>query len=138
MNSSTTEKMMRVVGRVHDDAAVARIEKMLKDEGMKDIEVRTCPDFDYWLGGLPEEPVEGLVGECWRWIKYWGSNFGMETSIKKAILEVFSDSPQVLANAIFESTTSYSMHRFEASCLTMMLINESMKECAVAQKGERQ
>lgn len=123
---------MRITGLVKDQEQADRIIQMLADAEMERIEADTCPNFEAWLDELPEEPMKGLADCCLDYIRHWGNgggDYSTEECIKAAITELGSDSPQELADAIFHSVVDYSKSPFEASCLTIDLVEDSMQEC---------
>lgn len=84
-------------------------------------------EYSNWLESLPLEPIEGLADMCWLWIKSWGSGGGnreAETRIKIAIIEYKTDQPQELADVIYKSVAGCCLYPFEASVLTMDVLNE--------------
>lgn len=131
--------MLNIAGLVEDQEAANRIIQMLMDADMEHIQADTCPNFEVWLDDLPEEPMKGLADCCLDYIRHWGNgggDYSTEECIRAAITELGSDSPQELADAIFHSVVDYSKSPFEASCLTIDLVEDSISECECALRKE--
>jgi len=93
---------------------------------------KNCPSFDTWLESLSREPVEGLAEECWVAAKAWSSGSGRKNAAERmqaAVDELGSDTPQALAEAMYHNIANGCIYPFEASVLTMHIIDESLKEC---------
>lgn len=132
--------LMTITGLVDDQEAADRIIQMLMDADMDRIQADTCPNFEVWLDELPEEPMKGLADECWSWIRHWGNgggDYSTECCIQSAITELGSDSPRALADTIFHSVVDYTKTPFEASCLARDIIEESMRECGITLRKEK-
>lgn len=131
--------LMSITGLVDDQKAADRIVQMLMDADMDRIEADTCPNFEVWLENLPQKQMKGLADACWSWIHAWGNgggDYSTEACIESAVMELGSDSPYDLADAIFHSVVDYSKSPFEASCLTRDLVEEAMRECEYALRKE--
>ncbi len=95
---------------------------------------KPCKEYDAWLEGLPKQAVEGLADECAHWIRCWGSgggDYSTEACITEAIRTEHSNCAPEIAVTIFESVANYSKSAFEASILTMEIVNESLRECGM-------
>ena len=78
--------------------------------------------------------IEGLADECAHWIRCWGSgggDYSTEACITEAIRTEHSNCAPEIAVTIFESVANYSKSAFEASILTMEIVNESLRECGM-------
>lgn len=92
---------------------------------------KPCKSYNEWYDSLPHEPIENLADACWLWIKAWGSGGGKreaEIRIKAAIIRAETDNPRELANAIYNSVAGCYIYPFEASDLTMDLLNDCLSE----------
>ena len=109
-----------------------KIREMIDEEDLCMLMARPSKDYVPWLQKLPDAPVAGLADRCWSWIRSWGNGGGdlsTEQCVQAAIEMLKSDSPRALAEAIFDNTANYSKTEFEASCLVMLLMDESLQEC---------
>ena len=116
---------------VDDEADVGTIIYLLDTAGVSDARLRSVTHYGDWKDGLPKEAVPGLSDECLEWIRYWGKgggDYSSEICIRSAIEELMSDIPAELADAIHGSVTDYSKSGFEATGLTIQMINECIEE----------
>ena len=127
-------QMIMITGKTNDPSVVEKLKTMLKEANIEDVLLQTCPNFDEWMKTLPDEPIPGLVNECWSWIRHWGNgggDYSTETQIQEAITELGSDVPKELADAMYCSVAEYSKSPFEASALVMDILTECLADCQV-------
>lgn len=127
--------MLNLASRADDPNVVDCMIQMLADVDMKSLENKTRPNFEAWLGNLSGESMNGLSNYCLDYIHHWGSgggDYSTERSIGTAIEGLQSEVPRDLANAIFRSVVGSGKSRFEASCLTIDLMNDAMQVCRAA------
>lgn len=87
--------------------------------------------YKKWLHALPKEPICGLREECKSWIHHWGNgggDYSTEINVISALDELDSDVPAEISEAICESIGGYCKSMFEASLLTMDIVNDSIRE----------
>lgn len=121
-----------VYGKLNED----KIRELLQSADLSKIAIKTCSNFEEWLETLSDESCPGLADECVHWIRSWGNgggDFSTENCITAGIYEDKSNVPKVLAEVIYNGVADYSKTPFEASCLTMLLMDECLKELGVAQ-----
>lgn len=125
---------LMITGHTKDPITKEKLQAMLKGVNFEEILIQICPDFFEWMETLPTDPVPGLADECWNWIRHWGNgggDYSTETMIQAAINELKSDEPKALANTIYSSVSDYCKTPFEASVLTMNIMDECLTDCLV-------
>lgn len=90
-----------------------------------------CKEYELWLHNLPAEPVVGLRGACWAWVRHWGNgggDYSTEACIHAALDEAQTEIPRELAELMFDNVSGYSKSPFEASVLVMDIVKECLDE----------
>lgn len=103
----------------------------LSTSEIQELMKKPCEEFKPWINQLSHSPVPDLWNHCWDWIKSWGNGGGdasTEQNIKDALNVEKTDSPYHLAINIYFAVADFSKSPFEASTLTMTMMNESMLE----------
>ena len=127
---SKTKNAIEITG-ILDGADIEAIKALLENAGVSLLKIKTQPYYYDWIETLPKESMPGLAGQCVNWIHLWGNgggDYSSETCITDAIRALNSDVPARLADAIYSSVVDYSKSDFEATGLTMDLINGSIDD----------
>jgi len=128
---------IKITGTLEPDNLSEYILEILGEAGVTDISYEEHQHYEDWLSSLPEEDVPDLRESCIDWIRCWGNGGGdlsSETCITNAINELESNNPKELAEAIYGSIDEYSKSKFDATALTINIIDESMEEIMVERR----
>lgn len=90
----------------------------------------TCYGFTEWLCRLSQVPVAGLADICINAIDEWSLYYlapNAVQQIKNAIADTVPESPYALADCIFQAAIDNGKGTFTASCLTMEVVDDVMK-----------
>ena len=125
-------RALMITAYTKDPVIKEKLTSMLEGADLENILIESCHSFDEWKEVLPQKAVPGLARACWEWIRHWGNGGGdssTEQMIQGAISELKSDEPRKLADAICDSISGYCKTTFEASVLTMDIMNECLESC---------
>ena len=132
-------KTIEITGTISKTENVGKIKTLLETAGISEMNISTIPYYEDWLESLPKENIPGLNDKCQEWIRYWcngGGDESSETLITDALENLESDVPIELANAIYYSVSGYSKSEFEASCLTIEMINACIGELIIGSEDK--
>ena len=125
-------KNIEITGIINDNLDIKNFKILLEAAGFSEVNIKTIPQYDDWLVNLPKENIPGLNIECQQWIRYWCNGGGDESNkilIIDALETLESDVPDKLADAIYNNISGYSKSEYEAMCLTIEIIDDSIEEC---------
>ena len=112
---------------------------MVKEADMGKLMEKNCPLYDEWFAQLPDKPNEGFARECWSQVRSWSNGGGRlkaAEQMEHAIDSCNSENPRDLACTIYHSIVDHTMPPFEASCLTMHIVDEALRDCNYREASE--
>jgi hypothetical protein len=124
-------KNIEITGVTDGDIDFETIIALLETTGVLGVKIKTGIHYYDWLENLPKKSVPGLKDACLDWIRGWGNGGGDQSSedcITDAIEVLNSDIPFKLADAVYNSVVDYSKTEFEASGLTVEMIDGCMED----------
>jgi hypothetical protein len=123
---------IEITGIIAENFDITNFKILLEAAGVSEVKIKTHHQYDDWLESLPKEEILGLKSECLDWIRHWSSGGGDASSeilITDAIEYLDSGDPVELAVAIYNSVVNYTKSEFDASGLTIEMIDACLEEC---------